>query len=219
VQLKDISKAYGNKGYKALNNVTLSFDQGQFASIMGPSGCGKSTLLNLIAGIDQPSSGQLLFEGKDLFAMNDEDRTRLRAAKIGFVFQFFNLLSTLTVRENVMLPLELQGVRSGSEARKMTDALLHQVGLNERANSYPSELSGGEMQRTAIARALVHSPTVILADEPTGNLDTENGEAVLNLLRTANSDMGVTIIMATHSAEAASYASYNVRMRDGAVVD
>lgn len=172
---------------------------------MGPSGCGKSTLLNLMGGIDKPSAGQVWFDGQELTALSDEQTTRVRGTKIGFIFQFFNLLSTLTVLENVSLPLELVG-RDERECRKLATEMLARVGLEKRVDFYPSQLSGGEMQRTAIARALIHRPSLILADEPTGNLDSENGTAVLEMLRSVNSEFKPTIIMATHSQEAANYA-------------
>ncbi|CAM6004020.1 unnamed protein product, partial [Sphagnum balticum] len=215
VQLDKVTKTYGDNRYKALSEINLSFEKGEFVAIMGPSGCGKSTLLNLIAGIDQPTSGSVLFEGREITTLADEEKTRLRAEKIGFIFQFFNLLSTLTVRENVLLPLELSGRGTAKEDLKRANDLISKVGIEKRGDAYPSQLSGGEMQRTAIARALINSPAVVLADEPTGNLDSENGEAILLLLSTANRELGLTIVMATHSAEAAACASRVIKMRDG----
>jgi putative ABC transport system ATP-binding protein len=219
VQLDKVTKTYGDNRYKALSEINLSFEKGEFVAIMGPSGCGKSTLLNLIAGIDQPTSGSVLFEGREITTLGDEEKTRLRAEKIGFIFQFFNLLSTLTVRENVLLPLELSGRGTAKEDLKRANELIGKVGIEKRGDAYPSQLSGGEMQRTAIARALINSPAVVLADEPTGNLDSENGEAILALLSRANRELGLTIVMATHSTEAASCASRVIKMRDGAVLN
>ncbi len=184
---------------------------------MGPSGCGKSTLLNIIGGIDRPTSGAVLFNGTDLTKLDDNKLTAQRASKTGYIFQFFNLLSTLTVKENTALPLELFARLKGKELHNRVDAMLERVHLSHRANFYPAQLSGGEMQRCAIARALIHSPEVILADEPTGNLDTENGTAILNLLKEINLVDSITVIMATHSAEAADYASRIVQIRDGLV--
>ena len=218
VQLDGVTKTYGDNRYKALSEINLSFEKGEFVAVMGPSGCGKSTLLNLVAGIDQPTSGTVLFEGRAITTLRDEEKTRLRAEKIGFIFQFFNLLSTLTVRENILLPLELSGRGTAKEDLKRANELIGEVGIEKRGDAYPSQLSGGEMQRTAIARALINSPAVVLADEPTGNLDSENGEAILALLSSANRELGLTIVMATHSTEAAACASRVIKMRDGAVV-
>jgi putative ABC transport system ATP-binding protein len=183
---------------------------------MGPSGCGKSTLLHILGGIDRPTRGSVLLDGSRLDALNEEEMTELRRKKIGFVFQFFNLLPTLTVLENVALPLLLDSL-SERQANTRADHLLERVGLSPRAAHYPAELSGGELQRTALARALVANPKLILADEPTGNLDSENGEQVMRLLAEINRDLGVTIILATHSLEAAHVTHRIIRMRDGMI--
>ncbi|MBS1953917.1 MAG: ABC transporter ATP-binding protein [Cyanobacteria bacterium SZAS-4] len=211
-----VSKTYGDHHVNAVKDVSLNFQAGEFVALMGPSGCGKSTLLNLMGGIDKPTGGQVWFDEQDLTAMSDEQTTKIRGTKIGFIFQFFNLLSTLTVLENVSLPLELVG-KDERECRRLANEMLLLVGLEKRVDFYPSQLSGGEMQRTAIARALVHRPTLILADEPTGNLDSENGTAVLELLRSVNSEFKPTIIMATHSQDAANYADRIIEVRDGVV--
>ena len=172
VQIKNVAKLYGEHHVQALAGISLDIARGDFIALMGASGCGKSTLLNIMGGIDRASSGEVIFDSEDLSRMSDDQLTRLRANKVGFVFQFFNLLSTLTVRENVALPLELLGKSKGSEIRKKVDIMLERVNIAKRADFYPGLLSGGELQRTAIARALIHSPELILADEPTGNLDT-----------------------------------------------
>ncbi|HEY9731298.1 MAG TPA: ABC transporter ATP-binding protein [Drouetiella sp.] len=211
-----VSKTYGDHHVNAVKDVSLDFMHGEFVALMGPSGCGKSTLLNLMGGIDTPSAGQVWFDGQDLTSLSDEQTTRVRGTRFGFIFQFFNLLSTLTVLENVSLPLELVG-RDERQCRKLATDMLSRVGLEKRVDFYPSQLSGGEMQRTAIARALIHSPSLILADEPTGNLDSENGVAVLELLRSVNTEFKPTIIMATHSQEAANYADRIIEVRDGIV--
>ncbi len=218
VQFSNVSKLYGADKHRALNCLNFELMQGEFVAVMGPSGCGKSTLLNLIAGIDQPSCGEVLFNGNDLSLLSDDERTRLRADKLGYIFQFFNLLSTLTVRENVLLPLQITGRLKSSAAFVKVDKLLDQVGMSSRANFYPAQLSGGEMQRVAVARAMVGMPALILADEPTGNLDSENGAVILQMLADANEQFGITIFMATHSDEAASQAKRRILMRDGTIV-
>ncbi len=189
---------------------------GDFIALTGPSGCGKSTLLHILGGIDRPTRGRVLLDGVDLVSLSEEDLAKLRRKKIGFVFQFFNLLPTLNVAENVALPLMLDGVPSSSASRR-TSEMLERVGLGQRLAHYPAELSGGEMQRVALARAIVARPDLILADEPTGNLDTDNGIQVMNLLAELNRELGLTIILATHSAEAAGYARHSLQMRDGVI--
>ncbi len=213
-----VGKTYGEHQVRALHDVSLVIVKGEFVSLMGASGCGKSTLLNVIAGLDSASSGQILFEGKDVTKLSDEQVTELRAKKIGFIFQFFNLLSTFTVEENVALPLDLAGILSSSERRERVLEILTRVGMAERLKFYPAQLSGGEMQRVAIARALVHKPELIVADEPTGNLDSENGTNVLALLKDLNKTLKQTIVMATHSEEAGAVGDRIVRMKDGLVI-
>jgi putative ABC transport system ATP-binding protein len=218
IQVKNIAKLYGDHHVQALVDLSMDIDHGEFIALMGASGCGKSTLLNIIGGIDRPTGGQIVFNGTELNNMSDEQLTRLRASKIGFVFQFFNLLSTLTVRENIALPLELLGKDNRASVRKKVDDMLERVNISRRADFYPALLSGGELQRTAIARALIHSPELILADEPTGNLDTENGLAILQLLRSINQDQKLTVVMATHSPDAAAYAQRVLQIKDGHLV-
>ena len=215
IELQGVAKTYGDHNVHALEGVSMTINRGEFIALTGASGCGKSTLLNLIGGIDRPSSGSISFAGADLAKLSDNQLTAIRATKIGFIFQFFNLLSTMTVEENVALPLELAGKVDAKERRRRVSEIIERVKLTARAKFYPSQLSGGEMQRTAIARALIQSPELILADEPTGNLDTENGLIILEMLRQINVDDKLTIVMATHSMEAAAYANRHISLKDG----
>jgi putative ABC transport system ATP-binding protein len=198
----------------ALAGVSLEVEQGDFVALMGPSGCGKSTLLHLCGAMDRPTEGTVHFDGRDLTTLSDDELTRLRRERVGFVFQFFNLLPTLTLGDNMMLPCLLGGMRE-SEARARARQLAERVGIAHRWNHYPQQVSGGEMQRAAIARALVHQPSLLVADEPTGNLDSDNGARVLGLLRELNSALGVTVLLATHAADVAALAKSVRRMRDG----
>jgi putative ABC transport system ATP-binding protein len=218
IRLLDVHKTYGQgrSAVTALAGVSLDLRKGDFVVIMGPSGSGKSTLLHLIGGLDRPTSGEVLVDGRIISQLPDHDLTLFRRLKIGFVFQFFNLLPLLTARENIMLPLVLDG-QSRDQAAARVAALLESFGLNERADHYPEELSGGEMQRVAIARALVFSPLILLADEPTGNLDSKNGVAVLELVQRINREQGCTVVMVTHNAQAADYGRRKIYMRDGAL--
>jgi ABC-type lipoprotein export system ATPase subunit len=215
---EQVGKTYaaGESRVAALTDVSLSVDAGEFVAIVGPSGCGKSTLLHLCGAMDRPSSGRLTLDGQRLDTMSEEALTRLRRGRIGFVFQFFNLLPTLTLAENIALPLLLAGV-SSRQALDRAGALAERVGVSHRLDHLPPQLSGGEMQRAAIARAVAHSPTLIVADEPTGNLDSANGVRVLDLLQTMNRESGVTLILATHSPEIAAAADRIVALRDGRV--
>ncbi len=210
------SKTYatGGEDVPALHAVSLTLERGEFAAVVGRSGCGKSTLLNLAGAMDFPTSGQVLFEGVDTRSLDDAGLARLRRRRVGFVFQSFQLLPSLSVVENVELPLLLAG-RAG--ARESALERLRWVELESCARRMPYQLSGGQMQRVAIARALVHAPALLLADEPTGNLDTATGDAVLELLRRLAREQRTAILMATHSAEAASLADTLVRLRDGRV--
>jgi putative ABC transport system ATP-binding protein len=194
--------------------VSLEIPQGAFAAVMGQSGSGKSTLLHLIGGLDRPSSGELLVDGRLIGQMADDQVTLFRRNQIGFIFQFFNLLPTLTAAENIALPFVLDG-RSKAEADARAAALLAKVGLQHRQQHLPEALSGGEIQRVAVARALAFNPPILLADEPTGNLDSKNGMAILDLLRQVNRQDGCTIVMVTHSEEAAGYADRKIYLRDG----
>ena len=214
----DVRKVYrqGNNEIIALDGVSLDIAKGEFAVIMGPSGSGKSTLLHLIGGLDRPTSGELLVDQRLVGQMADDQVTLFRRTRIGFVFQFFNLLPTLTALENVALPFVLDG-RSKEEAEQRAKMLLDKVGLQNRQDHLPEEMSGGEIQRIAVARALAFDPPILLADEPTGNLDSKTGESVLSLLRQINRDAGCTIVMVTHSQEAAGYGDRTILFRDGKV--
>jgi putative ABC transport system ATP-binding protein len=214
----NVEKIYegGRGGVAALRGVSFQSQAGDFVALMGPSGCGKSSLLHILGGIDRPTKGSVRLDDVQLDTLSEEEMTRLRRKKIGFVFQFFNLLPTLSVLENIALPLLLDGAVE-RQANQLAENLLVRVGLEKRASHYPAELSGGEMQRTAVARALIINPKLVLADEPTGNLDSENGEQVMKLLAEINRDLGVTIILATHSDEAAQYTHRIIRMRDGLI--
>jgi putative ABC transport system ATP-binding protein len=214
----DVCKVYrqGDNEITALAGVSLEIPRGAFAVVMGPSGSGKSTLLQLIGGLDRPSGGEILVDGRLIGQMADDEVTLFRRAHIGFVFQFFNLLPTLTALENVTLPLVLDG-RSKAEADRRAATLLAKVGLEARRHHLPEEMSGGEIQRVAIARALAFNPPLVLADEPTGNLDSKTGQAILSLLRQINQEEGCTVVMVTHSQEAASYGDRTIFVRDGRI--
>ena len=216
VELIRASKVYQSNGnaVQALRAIDLSLEKGSFTAIVGRSGCGKSTLLNLAGAVDLPTSGEVRIEQQPTRGLDDSELSRLRRTRIGFVFQFFNLLPTLTVAENVELPLLLDGAKAAGKARERVAELLQMVGVEGKARCFPHQLSGGEMQRVAMARALVHEPTVVIADEPTGNLDSANAETVLRLLQNI-SETGHTVLMATHSREAAEFASHVIAMRDG----
>ena len=209
LQLTEVSRNFRER--RILNGVSLVLPPGEYCAIVGESGSGKSTLLNLIAGLDMPDSGRVSFAGRDLAAMDDDERTLLRRAQMGFVFQAFHLLPHLTVAENVALPLALNG-RVDEAARQRVDELLAAIGLDGRADDYPRELSGGEMQRTGIARALVHRPQLVLADEPTGNLDLEAAGRVLEVLRAQVKRDGASAILVTHSMQAAAAADQVYRL-------
>ena len=218
VHLENVSKDYGDgKVVKALVNVTLTIERGERVACMGPSGSGKSTLLNLICGLDDATSGTVMFEGFDLAKLDDDSRTRLRRKKIGMIFQSFNLMPTLSALENVSLPLRLQGVRKG-EAEKRALTMLERVGLTDRSAHRPDELSGGERQRVAIGRALIFQPSLLLADEPTGNLDSATGQEILTLLNDLHSEYRTTILLVTHNELAAEHYERILAMRDGQIV-
>jgi putative ABC transport system ATP-binding protein len=214
IDARNVTKNYsaGSRSIIVLEGVSLAVSEGEFLVIEGASGCGKTTLISLLSGLDRPTSGRIHFDGRDITDLGEDDLAPLRAASIGFVFQNFHLVPSLTVRENVMFPAQLANDR---EAAGKTDTLLDKVGLSHRALSYPHQLSGGEKQRTAICRALVNCPRVIFADEPTGNLDSANGRAVLELLLALRRERSVTLVMVTHNREMSAAADRAVRLRDG----
>jgi putative ABC transport system ATP-binding protein len=217
LETRSLKKAYGAEGevcVHALRGVNLQVRKGELLAIMGPSGSGKSTMLHILGGVETPSSGQVLLEGVDLATLNDDQRTIVRRERMGFIFQSFNLLPAFTAEENVSLPLELGGM-SSSQARKRAAESLRLVGMSHRRDHVPSTMSGGEQQRVAIARALVIRPALLLADEPTGNLDSANGRQVTALLRRLATEDEQTIVMVTHDAHVASQADRLVRLRDG----
>ena len=216
LEVRGVSKQYGEEGTPvlALDNVSLNVEAGEFVALVGRSGCGKSTLLNLCGAMDFPSSGAVLLDGRDTKTLNDAELTRLRREKIGFIFQSFQLLHTLTVAENVELPGLLA---RRSDARRAAMERLRWVEMEQYAQRYPHQLSGGQQQRVAIARALVGNPQLLLADEPTGNLDTSTGELVLDLLTRSAHEIGVAVVMATHSAESTAAVDRIVKLRDGRI--
>ncbi len=220
IRLDRVSKVYhqGRSEVRALDGVSLEVPRGQFLSVMGPSGSGKSTMLHLIGGLDTPSAGEIMIDGRALSSLDDDTITILRRRRIGFVFQFFNLLPTLTAEENVALPLLLDGQRLRA-VRPRVQRMLELVGLAARRTHKPDELSGGEMQRVAVARALVTEPAVLLADEPTGNLDRRTGEAILELVKDAARRVGLTVVLVTHDHLAAAYGERIVTLADGRVAD
>jgi len=220
IVLDNLSKWFDEAGQRrlVLNQINAGFGRGEFVVLLGKSGSGKSTLLNLIGGIDTPSSGTIRFDQRDLTALKERERTLFRRQHIGFIFQFFNLLPTLTVIENILLPLELNNRADAAGKRHAMD-LLTQVGLGDRANTYPDKLSGGEQQRIAIARALVHDPMLILADEPTGNLDIETGQQILELLDSLTRQAGKNLLMVTHSTDVIGIADRVFHIKDAQLIE
>lgn len=217
IQTKDLSMIYrsGRVEVPALLNVDLQVEPGEFVAVMGPSGCGKSTLLHLLGGLQAPTSGKVLIEGIDIARLSDADRTAVRRRKVGYIFQRFNLLPTLTARGNIELAKKIHG--NGQVQPYRSEEIIEMLGLADKMNFRPVELSGGEQQRVAIARALINHPAIILADEPTGSLDSKNSQQVLRILQTLNEKLNQTIIMITHDSEAASVAKRIVEMRDGQI--
>src|SRR5438270_1468984 len=218
IQLRGVSKTVmsGGRPLTILHPLDLMIRSGQFLAILGPSGSGKSTLLGLVAGLDEPSSGEILIDDVDITKLGEDALAKLRGEKIGFVFQFFHLVPSLTAFENILVPMEIAGRRDAAARAKR---LLGEVGLSDRGHHYPSQLSGGEQQRVAIARALSNDPPIILADEPTGNLDTANGRHIMELLRSIHAARGTTIVLVTHDAELAAMTDGRLVLRDGRVVD
>jgi putative ABC transport system ATP-binding protein len=220
ISTQNLTKIFGSgtTAVTALDHVNLSVNSGEFVAIMGPSGCGKSTLLHLIGGLDRPSNGKVIIEGTSIADMDDDRLTELRRRKIGFIFQFFNLIPVLNAVENAALPVTLDGVKP-AEAQKKGAEWLARFGLSERLASRPDQLSGGQQQRVAIARALAAEPSLILADEPTGNLDTRSGDEIASLLRDVSKKYGRTVVMVTHDPRIAAYADRIIFLKDGKVVD
>lgn len=218
LETKDLYKQYnmGQHAVDALADVCLEIRQGEFVAVMGPSGSGKSTLLHLLGGLDQPTKGMIILAGQEVSGLTDRQATLIRRRNVGFVFQFFNLLPTLSAEENILLPLIIDG-KTPSDYSERLDGLLNRIGLLERRHHRPDQLSGGEQQRVALARALVTQPTILLADEPTGNLDTKTGTEMMQLLRESAKDLGQTIVMVTHDSKAAAYADRVIFLRDGKI--
>ncbi len=217
IELRGVSKTVmsGDRPLTILHPIDLSIASGQFVAILGPSGSGKSTLLGLLAGLDAPSTGEIIVDGVDITKLTEDGLARLRGAKIGFVFQFFHLVPSLTAFENILIPMEIAKRR---DAVPRARRLLEEVGLSDRGHHYPSQLSGGEQQRVAIARALANDPPIVLADEPTGNLDSVNGRHIMDLLTTIHRARQTTLILVTHDAELAGLADRRISLRDGRVV-
>jgi len=210
--------ASGDSTIQAVRGVDVTIGEGEMIAIMGPSGCGKTTLLNVLSGIDEPNSGEVMIAGRPMYSVSDDERTQMRAENLGFIFQDFNLLPVLSAVENVELPLLLLG-KSATEARNTALEALESVGLGDRSDHRPTELSGGQQQRVAVARAIVHHPKVILCDEPTGNLDSATSDTVMHLLKEINEKLGTTFLLVTHDKEIASQCSRIMRMDDGLIID
>jgi len=217
VTAADVRRRFGegDAAVDALAGVTTDFERGRFSAIMGPSGSGKSTLMHILAGLDRPTGGSVVLDGTEITGLDDGDLTKLRRDKLGFIFQFFNLIPVLTAEENVVLPLSIAGRKPDEEWKRR---LIDTVRLGDRLTHRPAELSGGQQQRVAVARALIGKPAVVFADEPTGNLDSKSSEEILRMLRQSVDDLGQTVIMVTHDPEAAAYADRLVVLRDGLVV-
>jgi len=218
IELRGVSKTVqsGDHPLTILHSLDYAIPSGQFVAIVGPSGSGKSTLLGLLAGLDAPTTGEILIDGVDITRLNEDGLARLRGEKIGFVFQFFHLIPSLTAYENVLVPMEIAGA---PDAAARAQRLLDEVGLTDRGHHYPSQLSGGEQQRVALARALANDPPILLADEPTGNLDTTNGRHILELLQNIHRTRQTTLVLVTHDRELAAVAEARIVLRDGAVVE
>jgi len=218
VRAENLHKSFvlGASAVGALRGVDFSVSRGEFVAVMGPSGCGKTTLLNLVGGIDVPSRGSVWVDGVEISRLSDDELTALRRDRLGYVFQFYNLIPTLTARENIETPMQFGG-KSRAERRERASALLARVGLGDRADHKPSELSGGEQQRVAIARALANDPAIVLLDEPTGDLDSATGKEILGLLTKLNREEKVTLMVATHDAAVAAICSRVVKLRDGKI--
>ena len=217
LRVENLSKVHGKGDSKvvAIENISFSVQKGEFVAIVGASGSGKSTLLHLIGGVDRPTSGKVFIDGKDIYQMNDDNLAIFRRRQVGLIYQFYNLIPILNVEENITLPCDLDGKKVN---RQKLNELLKTLGLEERKNHLPNELSGGQQQRVAIGRALINSPSIILADEPTGNLDSKAGEKIVNLLKKSNKEYNQTIIMITHNIEIAKIADRIIKIEDGKII-
>lgn len=220
IKVRNVSKSFGDKSNltKVLKDISFDVDQGQFVSIMGPSGCGKSTLLYLLGGLDAPTSGQIFIKDKDIQSLKDKELSRIRRSDIGFVFQFYNLVHNLSVEENILLPIVMSGKNVKDYDEKL-DEILEIVGLSNKRKEIPSRLSGGQQQRVAIARAIIINPSIILADEPIGNLDSKTSVTIMELFKEINQKYGITIIQVTHDENTALYGDRIIRLRDGVIIE
>ena len=220
IKVSNLSKEFGEKENlnKVLDNITFEIQKGEFVSLMGESGSGKSTLLYLIGGLDNPTNGAVLINEKDISKLKEKEIAKLRRKDIGFVFQFYNLVQNLTVEENIMLPVIMDGKKE-KDYKERLNKILKIIGLESKRKSLPSQLSGGQQQRVSIARAIILSPSVILADEPIGNLDSKSGKEVMQLFKTINEEEGITILQVTHSEEAAKYGKRIIRLKDGKIIE
>lgn len=219
VKVKGLMKKFGSKENlnNVLDNISFEIEKGEFVSLMGESGSGKSTLLYLIGGLDKPTNGEVLIDGKDINKMKEKQLAELRRKDIGFVFQFYNLVQNLTVEENIMLPVIMDGKKE-RDYKDRLEKILKTIGLEDKRKALPSQLSGGQQQRVSIARAIILNPSLILADEPIGNLDSKSGEAVMNLFKKINKEDQITILQVTHSEEASRYGSRVIKLRDGKII-
>lgn len=220
IEIKNLCKNFGagNNVTKVLKDITFDVEDGQFVSIMGPSGCGKSTLLYLMGGLDTPTSGKVLINDRDIEKLNDREISKIRRSDIGFVFQFYNLVHNLSVEENILLPIAMSG-QSVKRFNKKLDEILEIVGLSDKRKDIPSHLSGGQQQRVAIARAVITNPSIILADEPIGNLDSKSGDRIMELFRDINHEYGITIIQVTHDESKTLYGNRLIRLYDGVIIE
>jgi len=219
IKVSKLDKTFGkgDNAVRVLKNVSFEINKGEFVSLMGASGSGKSTLLYLIGGLDKPTDGKVYINGKDISTLKEKDMAKLRRKDIGFVFQFYNLVQNLTVEENIMLPVVMDGKKE-KDYKERLDKILDIIGLKNKRNNLPNELSGGQQQRVSIARAIILSPTILLADEPIGNLDSKAGEEVMKLFKEINEKEGITILQVTHSSDAAKYGNRLINLKDGKIV-
>jgi putative ABC transport system ATP-binding protein len=220
IKTNSLVKEFGEKGNKVrvLDDINIEIKDGEFVSLMGPSGSGKSTLLYLVGGLDKPTSGTVLLNGKDINKLNDSEMSKLRRRDIGFVFQFYNLVQNLTVEENIMLPVVMNGEKESAYKERLNE-ILKIIGLEDKRKNLPRELSGGQQQRVSIARAIILNPSIIFADEPIGNLDSKSGKEVMELFKRINKEEHITILQVTHSEDAAKYGNRIIRLKDGKIVE